>query len=328
MNFTEGMSRKRAAEEEVISSQRYTRIRLASPSPDKSSGSDTESIRSCQGYETEFVKDTSDTSSSSPIFNVEYEVTDLEERRENYYFSEETDDSEIAVAEIDNHIYSLAYDSLDLALLGDKSEENSTSPTSNSDVDPGLPRNDYLDFEKCLLCQTDKKDISYPYCSACFTWKKNLFPSRPKKRQKIIRKENSSQNLSSKTEESTNSQGDSKTENESSSIEAENYQGNSNLSQEYLEDSGMGSSGPQISEDVVDGPIGGPSTSLPSTSNSRKLTLDMCRVCFIKPENGLFMHLKMAHVYGCYTCAKKIWYHSGGCPICRRKICKVGKLYV
>lgn len=327
------MSVKRAAEEDILTAQRYTRIRLASPSPTRSSSSDTESIHSCQGYETEFVKDTSDTS-SSPAYNIEFEITeDNDKKKERYYFTDETDESEVAViADLDSDVGSVTCDSLDLALLGDTSEENSTSPTSNSDVDPELPRNDYLDFEKCLLCQTDKKDISYPYCSTCFTWKKNLFPSRPKKHQKNIKKQHTSSilDLNPSRIGTINIEDGSitNTEQNTSSIEGVNTRGESSSSQGYYDDSGMGSSGPQLPEDVAVETIGNPSTAEPSTSNSRKLTLDMCRVCFVKPENGLFVHINIAHVYGCYTCAKKIWYHSGGCPICRRKIFKVAKLFV
>lgn len=326
------MSGKRPAEDELLSKQRYTRIRLASPSPTNSNGSDTESIHSCQGYETEFVKDTSDT--SSPAYDIEYEISETEERKGKFFLTDNTDDSEMAiVADLNSEIGSLT--SLDLALLGDTSEENPTSPTSNSDVDPGLPRKDYLDFEKCLLCQTDKKDISYPYCSTCFTWKKNLFPSRPKKRQKIIKKEqtqsinsNSNSNTNKSTEKLVENSAENKTEIRTDNAEAENLGHETHLSQGYFEDSGMGSSGPHLPEDVADTSTGEPSTSAASTSNTRKLTLDMCRVCYVKPENGLFVHLNIAHVYGCYTCAKKIWYHNGGCPICRRKIFKVAKLFV
>lgn len=320
------MSQKRAAEDEVAI-QRCTRIKLASPSPVKSSGSDTESIRSCQGYETEFVKDTSDTS-SSPVYNIEYEVTDLEEKKEQFYEDSDDDSETQFVVALNHDIGSLSQDSFDLALLGDSSEENSTSPTSNSDVDPGLPRSDYLDFEKCLLCQTDQKDVSYPYCSSCFTWKKNLFPSRPKKKHKIGKKEKTfNSNINSDTISVRESnEGDQK---ECNSVQSDNLGQENSLSQGYFEDSGVASSEPQLSEDVVDGPVKRPSTPTePSTSNSKKLTLDMCRVCFAKPENGLFIHLNIAHLYGCYSCAKKIWCHNGGCPICRRKIFKVARLYV
>lgn len=42
---------------------------------------------------------------------------------------------------------------IDLGQLADTSTEMSTSPTSNSDADPGLPRQDYLDFWKCAQCK-------------------------------------------------------------------------------------------------------------------------------------------------------------------------------
>lgn len=55
---------------------------------------------------------------------------------------------------------------------------------------------------------------------------------------------------------------------------------------------------------------------------------NLCKICFIKPKNGLFNHGKTSHVYCCYTCAKHIWTKTNKCPICNQRVKYVTKSVV
>lgn len=52
----------------------------------------------------------------------------------------------------------------------------------------------------------------------------------------------------------------------------------------------------------------------------------LCNACLIRPKNGIFNHGKIAHIYCCYLCAKKIWHQTNRCPVCNRKIRYVTKM--
>ncbi|XP_016657243.1 E3 ubiquitin-protein ligase Mdm2-like [Acyrthosiphon pisum] len=43
---------------------------------------------------------------------------------------------------------------------------------------------------------------------------------------------------------------------------------------------------------------------------------NICSICYISPKNGAFNHGKIAHIYCCYSCAKKLWRKTNKCPIC------------
>lgn len=180
----------------------------------------------------------------------------------------------------------------DIGINADSSEGCSTTPTSNSDVDPGLPRCDYLDFEKCQICETDKKDISYPYCNNCYKAKKKFFPPRPKSRKK-------------RRADLT------KSGSESVTVVSDSIASS--------QDSGCGGSGSQESIDETDNQF----SSKPSSSNGNFNDENVCEICCERTRNGLFLHGNSCHLYGCYQCAKKTWVSIGVCPLCRKKVSKV-----
>ncbi|XP_060859946.1 protein Mdm4-like [Metopolophium dirhodum] len=55
---------------------------------------------------------------------------------------------------------------------------------------------------------------------------------------------------------------------------------------------------------------------------------NMCSLCYIMPKNGAFNHGKIAHIYCCYSCAKKLWRKSNKCPLCNVTIKFVTKIIV
>lgn len=289
----------------------YKRIKLASASESSSNVSDTESVYSFQGRETECARDTSDTSD-----NFEFEVPAIQDPH-NYIISS-TDESELKVifirsrftttscsiiisgvppqdiAELGAVVATLAYDdnNLDIAIQADTSEENSTSPTSNSDVDPELPRSDYLDFQNCLICKTEDKNISYPYCPKCFIMKKSFFPPRPEKKKRKAKRETVDR------------------------IVQKNMNSSSLSDVDRLKS--CTSSGSKLSSQE---------SSYDESSYNSSQDKSLCETCLLKKMSGVFVHGSSGHMHSCFSCAKKTWKSIGVCPLCRKKCDKVIKLY-
>lgn len=65
-----------------------------------------------------------------------------------------------------------------------------------------------------------------------------------------------------------------------------------------------------------------------STVEQSKKSSNLCNICWRMPKNGIFNHVKIGHVFSCYTCAKKIWKKKGKCPMCNRKIKFVTKMII
>lgn len=84
---------------------------------------------------------------------------------------------------------------------------------------------------------------------------------------------------------------------------------------------------PTVSQESGSFGISGLWLSQESTTDTFENTGNLCNVCFLRPKNGVFNHGNTAHVYCCYTCAKKIWYKNKKCPICGLKIRYVIKTY-
>lgn len=47
---------------------------------------------------------------------------------------------------------------------------------------------------------------------------------------------------------------------------------------------------------------------------------EKCLACLTNSKNALFLHGTTGHVCCCYHCAKKIWFESKRCPICRGRV--------
>ncbi len=57
----------------------------------------------------------------------------------------------------------------------------------------------------------------------------------------------------------------------------------------------------------------------PSESN-------LCTICFTRHKNGALVHGKGAHQF-CYPCCQAVWQGRKCCPVCRRRIERIVKLY-
>ena len=72
--------------------------------------------------------------------------------------------------------------------------------------------------------------------------------------------------------------------------------------------------------------------SLPITQNdSEHVSPDdfklLCIVCCRNPKNAVLVHGKTGHVVCCYPCGRTLWKKIPDCPVCKRRIDKVVKIY-
>lgn len=67
-----------------------------------------------------------------------------------------------------------------------------------------------------------------------------------------------------------------------------------------------------------------------SSGNARQpcnCSSDLCGLCGLKPVDGAFMHGNTGHQLYCYSCSKRVWRERKKCPVCRRTIAKVVKMF-
>lgn len=54
---------------------------------------------------------------------------------------------------------------------------------------------------------------------------------------------------------------------------------------------------------------------------------DLCGLCNLRPPDGVFVHCNTGHSLYCYSCSKRVWRKRKQCPVCRRTIAKVIKVF-
>lgn len=64
------------------------------------------------------------------------------------------------------------------------------------------------------------------------------------------------------------------------------------------------------------------------TNNSQEWNTDAqeaekCLACLRNSTNALFLHGKTGHRCCCYLCAKRIWFETRKCPICRKRVSNI-----
>ncbi|XP_023719542.2 E3 ubiquitin-protein ligase Mdm2 isoform X2 [Cryptotermes secundus] len=284
----------------------YYNIVLESES-EQPTDEDSESVHSIQGKETDWAKNSSDTTSHSDwsdgiAMAVEYGVASLSEKENplgDGSLSSDTDDIMCAAG---------------MVVICDDEPSQFADTSGNSDsplnVDPEVPRADYW---TCVQCKNMKNNPLFRYCEKCYEVRKNFFPPRPRGRKRKRRSSNSAKKrrlttLSDICEENVvlKSGGDTA--------------GPSNI----RTDSGLGSSQefscrtePKCVTDSQKVP------GVPSSSNS-----DICMMCLVNPKNGIFVHGKIGHICCCYKCALKVWTGVRRCPCCNCKVNNVLKAIV
>ena len=58
-----------------------------------------------------------------------------------------------------------------------------------------------------------------------------------------------------------------------------------------------------------------------------KYSTDLCELCGLKPVDGAFIHGKTGHELYCYSCSNRLCREKKKCPVCRRTIGKVVKMF-
>ncbi|XP_069695305.1 E3 ubiquitin-protein ligase Mdm2-like isoform X2 [Periplaneta americana] len=302
---------------------------------------DEESIHSIQARETDYAKDTSDTTTHSDWsddfkMRVEYEVASLSEKENPFGDGSLSSDTDVIMRSPTMVVFCDEEPS-----LLDNSSDSSDVPL----LDPEVPRADYWTCvqcknknnnplfrycEKCykrLLCVQCKRSKKFPcfsYCEVCFKVRKNFFPPRPRRRRKKRRSSNHKQSASlvkSLSTASTVSISDDTQENVGLKGEID-IAGPSNSRL----DSGLGSSQESVSKSETDSQ-GVSSLSGVSSASSSDCN-DMCITCMINPKNGIFVHGKVGHICCCYKCALRVWAVTGKCPLCKCKVNNVVKAIV
>ncbi|XP_015112607.1 E3 ubiquitin-protein ligase Mdm2 isoform X2 [Diachasma alloeum] len=326
-------------------------VTLESETPDGTSEDETdnESVYSVQGQETEYARDTSDTSTNTWIstdngdvsLQVEYEVASMSESDNPFLDSLTSSDPE---------------DVLPQGMLADIIESD-LDPADNSDdsrssIDSEIGRADYW---TCLQCSTKKNNPLFPYCEKCFQIRKNFYPPRPKwKRQR-------SKKILKPTKKSSPERKDSQEDLVKMDSGLGSSQGSQSIS-EFDSESVTSSqctattlaASPSFLKDSVDSVDGVPSSFLPLKTSSQCSTpkdlpsdvenkIDIirdreqpdddgdnknCNMCTVNPKDGVFVHGKASHICCCYRCAVKTWKTTKYCPICNRKVTNVLKVYI
>lgn len=62
-------------------------------------------------------------------------------------------------------------------------------------------------------------------------------------------------------------------------------------------------------------------------SKASEMLTNPCQICFQREKNSILIHGKKGHQVACYPCAKRAWNTRSDCPICKRKIEKIVKIY-
>lgn len=251
--------------------------------------SDTETIYSVQGYETEYCRNTEfESSEEEDMVNVdsevleEYELPSDDARDENQQFSDS--DSEIDDVGIAVLAYTLVQEELEDGFWADDDSDTDEENTEEEDLDPEC----VSDRWDCLTCGLKNKPF-VRYCGKCWQLRKNWLPDRPKKRKRKPRpkKRNLTRRMASgPSEEQPTSQGtssgddhkaghvsESSTDDSSQAVEMpRTFSASTTASRSSTQDSGFASSqdlfgSQELTEELVKDPRSDERTLMqPSTS--------------------------------------------------------------
>ncbi|XP_057319335.1 E3 ubiquitin-protein ligase Mdm2-like [Microplitis mediator] len=179
-------------------------VTLESESPLGTDDSDTESMYSVQDQETEYARDTSDTSTTwistsndnaNIAVEVEFELAASESESDNPYYDRisSSDPEDVSAVEVMLSRNSLSSSNFDY------SEETDESIAS---VDSDFGR---LYFYRCIQCREEKANPQFTHCEKCFQLKKNFFPPRPKRKRRKKNFDNKSNEESESSSAATTS---------------------------------------------------------------------------------------------------------------------------
>ncbi|XP_043280411.1 E3 ubiquitin-protein ligase Mdm2-like isoform X2 [Venturia canescens] len=369
--LTPGCWKRRGSEGEddsnsTIKKAKYSwYVTLESESPQPTSSDEDESIYSIQAQETEYARDTSDTSTSTWISSgedavEEYEPVSLSADENPFIDCLSSSDPELQISQhIAGYVGAIAAaaamcdSDVDLA---DDSDDSLTSRDSEIS---------HADYWTCVQCNNKNNKPLFRYCEKCYRVRKLFLPPRPKgkKRRKEIKKRwsrrsralegggdslvsqdsglgsslgsqppNSPQPCSSWQSENLpeKSLKPSKEASEKFGSEVE-FSHASQESQESIATTVSVSNLSDSSDDDV------ANSNADFAEKIRQATLKTqsvndennkhCLICTVGPKNSIFVHGRDSHICCCYRCAIKVWKTTKHCPICKRKVTDVIKAY-
>ncbi|XP_063993568.1 E3 ubiquitin-protein ligase Mdm2-like [Diachasmimorpha longicaudata] len=327
-------------------------VTLESETPDGTSEdeSDNESVYSVQDQETEYARDTSDTSTNTWISTdngnmslpVEYEVASMSESDNPFLDTLTSSDPEDVIPR-----------GILVDIIESELDPADSSDDSRSSIDSEIGRADYW---TCLQCNTKKNNPLFPYCEKCFQIRKNFYPPRPKwKRQRsktllkpmkksIPEKKDSSQEELIKTDSGLGSSQGSQSISEFDSESVISSQcANTTLgaSPSFLKNSvdSVDSASPSFVPLKTVSHCSTPKDLQSNAESKIDIIRDkeqpdddsdskFCNMCTVNPKDGVFVHGKASHICCCYRCAVKTWKTTKYCPICNRKVTNVLKVYI
>lgn len=183
--------------------QSFTSLSVKIPLPAIPEGiSDSESVYSCQGYETALCRNTEfeDTEESAESEFEEYELASDDDDQEQ----EHSDDNDSVIEDVEVALlamHALDEDELEEDFWADDSDDSDVEEQSTDD-DPELSSERW----DCLTCGIKNKPF-VRYCGKCWQLRKNWLPERPKKKRrkprpkkKMRRRTNSVQSCTSATD--------------------------------------------------------------------------------------------------------------------------------
>ncbi|GAB6023979.1 E3 ubiquitin-protein ligase Mdm2 [Chamberlinius hualienensis] len=277
------------------------------PTPDYDSSP--ESVSSIQGYETAFVKDSSDEYETEAEFElrisedfdeelVEFEVNSLSSGIHEVFSDTDDEIAEFVSTEI------LVVEALsDREFWADSSSDESEGSNSDPEITDG-------DKWTCKHCSSINKPTGR-FCQKCWQLRNGWVGGRRRQRRRRTKK--FQRTLSAPDGVPAEC-----------SVAKPRRRSSLSLSDLTVEKGLQPSS--SLGEST--GESSGSLESVPSTSSSTS-TMDshLCSICLSRPKNSGIQHGNSVHAMCCYACGIKLWREKGRCPVCRRTIQRIVQVF-
>ncbi|CAG9562308.1 unnamed protein product [Danaus chrysippus] len=269
----------------------------------------TETVFSIQGKETDFVQDTSDSEwASEHERGVEYEpVSQSDEEHSLLGGSSDLSDNEIIKTQV-----------IEVSLKEDGGLLMADSEIMSSSSDSEL---DYHDYWLCAHCRATNNNPLYRYCERCFKVRKNLFPPRPKRRNRKKSDKRAVQGSQPLSPDSGVASTLSQELQPSQLTNTDTLNINSDDRDRVRSDSEVEPEAKRRRVEEEEGEV----QPLVKAMSDPAVTLEqapseLCIMCCSEPKSGVFVHGRIAHICCCYKCALKVWSSVRRCPVCNCKV--------
>ncbi|XP_064490413.1 E3 ubiquitin-protein ligase Mdm2-like isoform X2 [Ornithodoros turicata] len=299
-----------------------------------------ETACSLQGYETAYVKDTSDEcwysdekyggtvsslddSDTDSPYELEFEVESADERKMNCYSSaSEVEDTGLAGIV-------LCLKDEDCGFWADFSDFDSESSESVYDSEIGED-----DLWQCRMCKTRNTPLQR-YCQKCwkerFGWLPNRSDKHPpqrkryrkrkerhaKKKGMIARDKQEEKRATSESQEASLHGSTPELSSQEAQLPAVEAAPEASHSCISLLSKSVDVQKAGSSQEPSDSPT------FLSSQDSTQASVGVCNICLLRPKCGIIVHGRTSHRFSCYKCARQLMELEQPCPVCRRTIQRV-----